>query len=306
MSLVSATGAFNSRMEKEYEVIFLVPRGFTADFAVSLAPAFAGQVPNLASTPLLDSSLSVEKFVASVDYPIDVSLFRALLAKSTLPLAAWALRAKKASPSKLFVFDTDSTFIEEEVIDELADFAGFKDQVASITERAMKGTLDFDTALAERVHLLRGLSVTTLESVLQTKLHLTKGAQELIASAATRGVLTYLVSGGFTFFTRHFAEKLSMTGHFANELEVVDGMLTGKTLGPIVNRQRKAKILKELAEKHGIPLEQCVAIGDGANDLDMLQISGLGIAFCAKPALSSTATAGIIERDLRLVAELVF
>lgn len=221
-------------------------------------------------------------------------------------VVAYALKAAFTVSPRLVVFDTDSTFINQEVIDEIAAFAGFKKEVAEITERAMRGELDFNKALAERVLLLKGVSAEVLPEIKRNRLSLSHGAPELVESLHARGVFTYLLSGGFSFFTSAFRRDLKLTGDFANELEIVDGRLTGKTLGAIVNRQRKAELLHELAAKHGVEPGATVAVGDGANDIDMAVQSGLGIAFCAKPALVNAVNAAIFERDLRLVAELAF
>lgn len=220
-------------------------------------------------------------------------------------LAAYAIRPVKMPGTRMVVFDTDSTFINEEVIDEIAGFAGYKEQVAAITERAMRGELDFNAALAERVKLLAGLPASTLERVRTEKLTLTQGAKDLTASLHAGGKKTFLLSGGFSYFTKYFRESLGMTNDFANELEIRDGKLTGKTIGPIVNRQRKAELLLSLAAEHGIDAGETVAVGDGANDADMCRASGLGIAFCAKPALLRETDAAIFLRDLRLVMALI-
>lgn len=230
---------------------------------------------------------------------------RSLLLQNRTGLAAYAITPGDMPAMRLAVFDTDSTFINEEVIDEIAAFAGYKPQVAAITERAMRGELDFNAALAERVALLKGLPAATLDTVRAEKLSLTKGAEELTQALHGAGVKTYLLSGGFNFVTGHFTRTLAMTGQFANELEVAAGMLTGKTQGAIVNRQRKAELLREIAVGHNIDSSASVAVGDGANDLDMCRQSGLGIAFCAKSALLSETFAAIFERDLRLVLSLI-
>lgn len=245
------------------------------------------------------------KLVLQVAAGVEKEKVRALMLKHASGLAAYAIAAENIPAMRLVVFDTDSTFINEEVIDEIAAFAGYKPQVAAITERAMRGELDFNAALAERVALLKGLPVTTLETVRAEKLSLTKGAAELTQALHGAGVKTYLLSGGFNFVTGHFTQALGMTGHFANELEIAAGLLTGKTVGTIVNRQRKAQLLTELASKHAVDLAATAAIGDGANDLDMCNSSGLGIAFCAKPALQNETFAAIFERDLRLVLPLI-
>jgi phosphoserine phosphatase len=246
------------------------------------------------------------KYVLPLKSGIDTGHLRQMMLEQKSLLLAWALRPANLRPVGLLVFDTDSTFINEEVIDEIAGYAGYKEHVVAITERAMRGELDFNAALSERVQLLKGLPEHTLDAVLRTKITLTSGAADLIAVAKSRGCATYLLSGGFTFFTGALSASLGMTGHYANELEIVDGHLTGRTIGAIVNRQRKAELLRELAARHSVPLARSVAVGDGANDMDMLALSGLGIAFCAKPALFEASAAAVFVRDLRLVGELIF
>ncbi len=220
-------------------------------------------------------------------------------------LAAYAILPGENRNIRLAVFDTDSTFINQEVIDEIAAYAGVKKEVAEITERAMLGELDFNEALRERVRLLKDLSESVLPEIRRTKLSFTRGAKEFSEWLHRKGAATYLLSGGFSFFTSAFRQELGLTGQFANELEIVDGRLTGKTLGPIVNRERKALLLKELALKHGVNLAETIAVGDGANDIDMAKASGLGIAFCAKPALLRETFAAVFERDLRLIEHLI-
>lgn len=230
---------------------------------------------------------------------------RASIIKASGDLAAYAVMPAAAIAPRLVVFDTDSTFIDQEVIDEIADFAGMKPEVAKITDLAMQGKLDFNAALKERVALLRDLPEDTLARVLNTRLTVTRGGEELVRELAGAGAQTYLLSGGFSFFTSALRSKYGLTGDFANELEIEAGRLTGRTKGPIVNRVRKAELLRQIARDAEIPLRDTIAIGDGANDIDMVQASGLGIAFCARPALVQAANAAIFERDLRLVARLI-
>lgn len=220
-------------------------------------------------------------------------------------VAAFAILPPGDIKVRLAVFDTDSTFINQEVIDEIAAYAGVKKEVAEITERAMRGELDFNEALKERVLLLKGLSDAVLPEIRRTKLSFTQGAADFVNFLHRQGAATYLLSGGFSFFTSAFRQELGLTGEFANDLEIVDGRLTGKTLGAIVNRERKAAILRELAAKHKVPLSETIAVGDGANDIDMVKASGLGIAFCAKPALLKETFAALFERDLRLIEHLI-
>jgi len=189
---------------------------------------------------------------------------------------------------RLAVFDMDSTLIEAEVIDELAKAAGVGEQVAAITERAMAGELDFKASFKERMALLKGLDVGVLDAI-GASLRLTEGAEVLFAELKRLGYKTAILSGGFTYFAKQVQAKLGIDYVFANELEVVDGKVTGVAVEPIVDAQRKADLLRELTQKEGLSLEQTIAVGDGANDLPMLAIAGLGVAFRAKPLVKKSA-----------------
>ncbi|WP_221800787.1 phosphoserine phosphatase SerB [Oceanobacter mangrovi] len=189
---------------------------------------------------------------------------------------------------RLVAFDMDSTLIEAEVIDELAAAAGVGEQVAAITERAMQGELDFKQSFAQRMALLQGMDASVLESI-AAKLPITEGAERLIYNLRSLGYKTAILSGGFNYFGRYLQQRLGIDYVFANELEMVDGKVTGRVIEPVVDGQRKAQLLRELAEKEGIRLEQTIAVGDGANDLPMLSIAGLGIAFRAKPLVRENA-----------------
>ncbi|MCW6055475.1 phosphoserine phosphatase SerB [Pseudomonas fragariae (ex Marin et al. 2024)] len=193
---------------------------------------------------------------------------------------------------RLAVFDMDSTLIEAEVIDELAKAAGVGEQVSEITERAMRGELDFSESFKERLALLKGLDVSVLDEI-GASLRLTEGAETLFSELKRLDYKTAILSGGFTYFAKQLQAKLGIDYVFANELEVVDGKVTGVAVEPIVNAQRKADLLRELAHKEGLSLEQTIAVGDGANDLPMLAIAGLGVAFRAKPLVKQSAKQAI-------------
>lgn len=193
---------------------------------------------------------------------------------------------------RLAVFDMDSTLIEAEVIDELAKAAGVGEQVSEITERAMRGELDFRASFKERLALLQGLSEGVLEEI-GASLRLTEGAEVLFAELKRLGYKTAILSGGFTYFAKQLQAKLGIDYVFANELEIVDGKVTGRALEPIVDAQRKADLLRQLAEQEGLRLEQTIAVGDGANDLPMLGLAGLGVAFRAKPLVKQSAKQAI-------------
>jgi phosphoserine phosphatase len=199
---------------------------------------------------------------------------------------------------KLLLADMDSTMIEQECIDELADFAGLKAHVAKITERAMRGEIEFEPALRERVALLKGLPVSVVEEVLAKHITLTPGGPELVATMRANGAYTCLISGGFTLFTGAVAEMLGFDEHRANELIVRDGKLTGEVKEPILGRAAKLATLIELRESFDLDDIDTLAVGDGANDLDMIQAAGLGVAYHAKPAVAATAAARIDYGDL--------
>jgi phosphoserine phosphatase len=193
---------------------------------------------------------------------------------------------------RLVFLDVDSTLIQDEVIDMLAEAAGATEPVRGITERAMAGELDFEDALRSRVALLEGLDASVLEDV-AGRIRLTPGARTLLRTLKRLGMKVGVVSGGFTFFTDRLAAELGLDHAAANTLEIVDGRVTGRVIGPIVDRARKAEVLRSVAEAEGIPLAQTVAIGDGANDLDMLSTAGLGIAFNAKPVVQQAADTAV-------------
>jgi phosphoserine phosphatase len=192
----------------------------------------------------------------------------------------------------MVVMDMDSTLIRIEVIDELARAAGVGEQVAKITERAMHGEMDYDESLRQRVGLLAGMDASVLHRI-AANLPLTEGAETLIRVLKRLGYRTAVISGGFSVAAEALKARLGIDYAFSNVLEEQDGKLTGRTLGAIVNARRKAELLEELANREGILLEQVIAVGDGANDLLMLERAGLGIAFRAKPKLRQAADTSI-------------
>jgi phosphoserine phosphatase len=189
---------------------------------------------------------------------------------------------------RLIAFDMDSTLIQTEVIDELAAAAGVGGEVASITEAAMNGELDFRESLERRVSLLEGLDEGALAEI-AARLPMTPGAERLVKTLKSLGYRTAILSGGFKYFGERLKKRLGIDFVFANELEIKDGLLTGRVLGEVVDGQRKANLLRDLAKQEGIRLEQTIAVGDGANDLPMLDAAGLGIAFHAKPKVEASA-----------------
>jgi phosphoserine phosphatase len=209
-----------------------------------------------------------------------------------------AVQPIAARRKRLLVADMDSTIIGQECIDELADFAGLKAKVAAITERAMRGEIEFEPALRERVALLAGLPATTINTVLTERIRLTPGAVELVATMRANGAYALLVSGGFTAFATPIAAKAGFDESRANELLVQDGHLTGKVAEPILGRADKLQALQDAIVRLGISAGDALAVGDGANDLGMIRHAGLGVAYHAKPKVAEAAGAHVDHGDL--------
>jgi phosphoserine phosphatase len=190
---------------------------------------------------------------------------------------------------RLFAFDMDSTLIEGEVIDELAKLAGVADEVVKVTEAAMRGEIEFQESFRRRVALLRGLEEIRVRDLLDT-IPLVEGAEQLIGTLKMLGYKTAILSGGFNFFAQHLQKRLGIDYVYANDLDIVDGVVSGEVRTPIVDGARKAELLRQIARQENISLDQVVAVGDGANDLPMLGIAGMGIAFRAKPLVRQTAS----------------
>jgi len=199
---------------------------------------------------------------------------------------------------KLFLADMDSTMIGQECIDELADFAGLKAHVAGITERAMRGEIEFEPALRERVALLKGMPVSVVDEVLAKRITPTSGGRELVMTMRAHGAYTCLISGGFTLFTNAVATMIGFQENRANELLVADGKLTGEAREPILGRAAKLATLVELRESFDLDNLETLVVGDGANDLGMIESAGLGVAYHAKPAVAAAAAVRIDHGDL--------
>jgi phosphoserine phosphatase len=273
-----------------YILTLIAPRESTALTAAVIArvrDAAGGGVPEeLARGEAFDIGLSAVPDMAAV---------RSALAGAAIDAIATPAEGRR---KYLLVADMDSTIVTSETLDELADFAGLKDRVAAITTRAMNGELDFKAALRERVAMLRGLPVNLLERTWQ-RVRLTPGARELVATMRAHGAYTALVSGGFTFFTSRIATLCGFDMHRSNVLLDDGAALTGRVAEPILDRDTKLATLAGLAAERGLPISAALAVGDGANDLDMLRAAGLGVAFRAKPIVASSARARVDHADLR-------
>ncbi len=220
---------------------------------------------------------------------------RAVLGEAAIDIVAQVHQDRRKG---LLIADMDSTIIDVECIDEIADIAGHRGEVSRLTARAMRGEIDFADALRQRTALLGGLTATQLEEVYRTRIRLNPGARELVATMRDHGAFTALVSGGFTFFTERVAGAAGFHSHRANELDIVDGRLTGRVREPVLGAESKLTALRELAAECALPVEQTLAVGDGANDIAMLQAAGLGVAFHAKPSAAAAAAARIDHGDL--------
>ena len=217
---------------------------------------------------------------------------------------AFVPEGQSLSQIGLVVMDMDSTLITIECIDEIADMLNLKPQVAAITESAMRGEIDFAESLTKRVALLAGLAQDALQRVYDERLQLSPGAERFLATLQQHGIKTLLVSGGFTFFTDKLKPRLNLDYTASNVLEIVDGNLTGKVLGTIIDAQGKAEHLKRLSQQLGLKREQVIAIGDGANDLKMLGEAGVSVAYHAKPVVRAQTTYAINYSGLDAVLNL--
>jgi phosphoserine phosphatase len=256
-----------------------------ADYPVTGLELLVSPVPGQDSSAYPPGTLRARLVEVARTAGVDVAVERAGLAR----------RSKR-----LIVFDVDSTLVQGEVIEMLAARAGAEAEVRAVTEAAMRGELDFTESLRRRVAALAGLPESVLAEV-AAELELTPGARTTIRTLKRLGFRCGVVSGGFTRMIAGLAEQLGMDFCAANELEVVGGRLTGRVVGDIVDRPGKAVALRRFADSHGVPLEQCVAVGDGANDIDMLSTAGLGIAFNAKPALREVADTALSHPYLDVV-----
>ncbi len=273
-----------------YSLTLIAPRG-----AAALSPAAIARVRDAVNGDVPDILAPGEAADIALPGPPDMAVVRAALDGAAIDAIATPAEGRRKG---LLVADMDSTIVTGETLDELADFAGLKPRIAEITARAMNGELDFKTALRERVGMLKGLPVTALEQTWQ-RIRLTPGARELVATMRAHGAYTVLVSGGFSFFTGRVAALCGFDRHRSNVLLDDGAVLIGSVAEPILDRDTKLATLREIAAERRLPLSATLAVGDGANDLDMLGAAGLGVAFRAKPIVAAAARARVDHTDLR-------
>lgn len=267
--------------------------------ATPLAPAHVGRasaaLPVSGEIDWLAPGHACDIPFESEDCATSEAAVRDALAGIAIDIASQPIEGRR---KRLLVADMDSTIIQQECIDELADELGIKPQIAAITERAMRGEIEFEPALIERVGLLRGLDLEALERVYQKRITETPGGRSLTATMRAHGATCALVSGGFTFFTQRVAKAVGFNINQANELLFEDGKLTGAVAMPILGRQAKIDALVSLRTEQALPGIATMAVGDGANDLGMIGEAGLGVAFHAKPVVAEAAAARIDYGDL--------
>ncbi|WP_332773954.1 phosphoserine phosphatase SerB [Phenylobacterium sp.] len=266
-----------------------------ASLAVAtLTPALAGAHARVKEPRILG--------LGAVDLLVEAEAIGPVRAAAEAALAAWPIdvcvQPWNGRRKRLLIADMDSTIIGCECIDELADFAGVKDQVSAITERAMRGELDFEAALRERVAMLKGLPLADLQRAYDERVRLNPGARTLVRTMTANGAKAFLVSGGFNFFTSRVAQAAGFQANRANTLVEAGDLLAGTVGEPILGREAKLAALREEAATLGLDMSATLAIGDGANDLAMIEAAGLGVAYRAKPIVAAQADAKIDHADL--------
>jgi phosphoserine phosphatase len=278
-------------------VLTLVAPPNAGGFKINLREALASVGAHVTESRPLEAGdgAAVDLFLEAGDAAAVKAALQEPLADAQLD---WCLQPAEGRRKRLLIADMDSTIINVECLDELADFAGVKDQVSAITERAMRGELEFEGALRERVAMLKGLGIASLQQAYDERVRLNPGARTLVRTMAANGARCVLVSGGFSFFTGRVAQAAGFHADRANTLHEADGVLLGTVGEPILGREAKLAALKEEAAGLGAPLSATLAIGDGANDLAMIEAAGLGIAYRAKPIVAAQADAKVDHADL--------
>lgn len=277
----------------QHVATFVAGQGASLDEA-ALSRALAAAGIDAGRVDWLAREHAADAFFASDDAIAIAARLRAANMREPIDVIVQPVAGRR---KKLLVADMDSTMIEQECIDELADIAGLRDHVATITESAMQGELVFEDALIERVRLLAGVTVDNITALLH-RITLTPGARALVNTMRAHGAHTALVSGGFAQFAQPISERIGFHEARANRLEIVDGALTGAVLAPVLGREGKRVALVELRAARGLAREATLAIGDGANDVDMLREAGLGVAYHAKPKVAEAAAARVDHADL--------
>jgi len=289
-------------LRQHHFIITVLGRSITAEHLARVGSVIAAHGMNIDRIDRLSGGLSpiTDRGNACVEMAVSGDASRELAMRADFLAIAQALSIDIAFQResifrrnrRLFAFDMDSTLIQGEVIDELAKMAGVGEQVVRVTEAAMRGEIGFDESFTRRVALLKGLRADRVYTLLDA-IPLAEGAERLIRTLRLLGYKTAIRSGGFTFFARALQQRLGIDTVHANELEIVKGAVTGRVIPPIINGARKAELLAALAESEGISLEQVVAVGDGANDIPMLNLAGMGIAYRAKPLVRQSANQSI-------------
>lgn len=262
-----------------------------------LAARLARELPDVAGIETLNPGVAVDIAFAggAVDPGVHERALRAAI--GDVPLDVF-VQNSEGRRKRLLIADMDSTMIGQECIDELAAMVGRKAEIAAITERAMRGELEFEPALRERAGMLAGLDASVIDKVIEESITLTPGARTLVCTMRANGAYCALVSGGFTAFTDRIARAVGFHEHRANTLMIEDDKLTGKVGEPILGREAKRQRLVEILAEQGLAAEAALAVGDGANDLSMIELAGLGVAYHAKPAVGAAADARIEHGDL--------
>jgi phosphoserine phosphatase len=278
-------------------VLTLVAPPNAGAFSMNLREVFASAGARGTSSRKLEAGEGAvtDVFLEAEDLVAVRAALAAAMAEQKLD---WCVQPVADRRKKLLVADMDSTIINVECLDELADFAGLKSEISAITERAMRGELAFEGALRERVAMLKGLPVATLQRAYDERVQLNPGARTLVRTMAANGARCVLVSGGFSFFTSRVAQAASFHTHRGNTLIEEAGALTGVVGEPILGREAKLLALNEEAAAKGVPLSATLAVGDGANDLAMIEAAGLGVAYRAKPVVAAQADARVDHADL--------